>query len=186
MECLNIAMKDACNKDLFHGINIPKSNTSLSHIFYVDDVIFVGEWPRGNLKNLAIIIRCFHASSHLKVNFSKSKVFGIGVSDRELASSASILGCDIGAFPFTYLEVPVGANMNLIKNWNPIIDHIQTRLSSWTENTLSIGRLLTLVKSVMGSFPLYFFSIFKSPIGVIESLEKTRRENTKEILVGWK
>ncbi|XP_023768340.1 uncharacterized protein LOC111916920 [Lactuca sativa] len=174
MEGLNIFMKDACDKGLFHGINIPKSNTCLSHLFYADDAMFVGEWTRGNLKNLARIIRCFHVSSGLKVNLSKSKVFGIGVSDRELTSSASVLGCDTCAFPFTYLRFPVGANMNLIKSWKPIIDSVQVRFSYWKANTLSIGGRFTLVKSVMGSLPLYFFSIFKAPIGVIESLEKTR------------
>ncbi|CAH1433765.1 unnamed protein product [Lactuca virosa] len=46
----------------------------------------------------------------------------------------------------------------------------------------------------MGSLPLYFFSIFKAPIGVIESLEKTRSrflwggndEKTKIHWVAWK
>nr|KAJ0188028.1 hypothetical protein LSAT_V11C900480580 [Lactuca sativa] len=42
-------------------------------------------------------------------------------------------------------------------------------------NTLSIGGCLTLLKSVLGSLPLYYFSIFKAHISVIESLEKICR-----------
>nr|KAJ0185507.1 hypothetical protein LSAT_V11C900480630 [Lactuca sativa]KAJ0186696.1 hypothetical protein LSAT_V11C900480650 [Lactuca sativa] len=49
------------------------------------------------------------------------------------------------------------------------------KFSSWKVNTLSIGGCLTLLKSVIGSLPLYYFSIFKAHISVIESLEKICR-----------
>lgn len=135
----------------------------------------LGERSRSNLKNLARILRCFHATSGLKVNFYKSKVYGVGISDRELACSARVLGCDAGSFRFTYLGVPVRANMNRLKNWKPIIDRVHARLSRWKASSLSIGGRLTLVKTVLGSLPLYFFSIFKAPCNVINSLEKNRR-----------
>lgn len=175
MEGLNIALQEAREKSLFHGIHIPKSECCLTHLFYADDALFIGEWPRSNLKNLARILRCFHATSGLKVNFYKSKVYGVGISDRELACSARVLGCDAGSFPFTYLGVPFRANMNRSKNWKPIIDRVHARLSRWKASSLSIGGRLTLVKTMLGSLPLYFFSIFKAPCNVINSLEKIRR-----------
>lgn len=58
----------------------------ISHLFYADDALFVGEWSRSNLKNLARILKYFHVSSGLKVNFYKSKVFGIEASERETAN----------------------------------------------------------------------------------------------------
>ncbi|XP_023733860.1 uncharacterized mitochondrial protein AtMg01250-like [Lactuca sativa] len=59
MEGLNIAVKAACQKDLFHGIKIPHSEISISHLFYADDAIFVGEWSQSNIKNLARGIKMF-------------------------------------------------------------------------------------------------------------------------------
>jgi len=132
--------------------------------------------------------------SGLKVNFHKSQVFGVGVSDMELSNCARILGCNVGAFPFKYLGVPIGANMNLKRNWAPVIEKVRSKLSSWKANSLSFGGRLTLTKSVLGSLPLYFFSLFKAPNSVIDSIEKIRRkflwggseEKNKIHWVSWK
>lgn len=77
MEGLSIAMKTMCEKGIFKGIKIPHDDISVSHLFYADDALFLGEWNKENIKNLARIFRCFHATSGLKVNFNKSCVFGI-------------------------------------------------------------------------------------------------------------
>ena len=119
MEGLNVALEFACEKWIFKGIQIPRNGPTISHLFYADDALFIGEWSRDNLKNLARILRCFHIASGLKVNFHKSRVFGIGATMQETKNWASLLGCEAGVLPFDYLGVPVGANMNLIRNWSP-------------------------------------------------------------------
>ncbi|KAL4565722.1 hypothetical protein LXL04_029825 [Taraxacum kok-saghyz] len=174
MEDLNVAMETARDKGLFEGVHIPNGPT-LTHLFYADDALFVGEWSCSNLKNLARILNCFNVVSGLKVNFHKSKVFGIGVAEDETSSYASILGCEAGQFPFNYLGVPVGANMNLKKNWKPIIDKFEAKLSPWKSKTLSFGGRLTLISSVLGNLPTYYLSLFKAPIAITEELEKIRR-----------
>lgn len=47
--------------------------------------------------------------------------FGIGATSQETTNWGNLLGCDAGFLPFDYLGASVGANMNLIKNWKPII-----------------------------------------------------------------
>lgn len=64
----------------------------ISHLLYADDVLFVGEWISSNFDNLARILSCFNVASRLKVNFNKSQVYDIGVSEGELNRSARILG----------------------------------------------------------------------------------------------
>lgn len=83
---LNTAMLAARGKGISKGIQIPNNGPIISHLFYVDDALFVGEWTRPNLKNLARILKCFHILSGHKVNFHKSKVFGIGATERETAN----------------------------------------------------------------------------------------------------
>ena len=193
MEGLNVAMKAAQDKGLYKGVSIPNCDHTLSHLFYADDTLFFGDWSKENIRNLARILRCFHLASGLKVNFTKSKVFGIGVNLEETMDWAGILGCVSGSLPFHYLGVLVGANMNRTKNWQPIIDRFQSKLSSWKSKTLSFGGRLTLIKSVMGNLPNYFFSLFKAPQGVIDKLESIRRrflwggdDNTRKIhWVAW-
>ncbi|XP_023770251.1 uncharacterized protein LOC111918865 [Lactuca sativa] len=176
MEGLSIAVKSAYQQSLFKGIQLPNNGPCLTHLLYVDDAIFIGKWDKGCIKNLARILKCFHISSGLKVNFHKSRLFGIRVTEDELEEQAKILGCLKGVFPFSYLGVPVGANLSQKKNWRPIIEKFQSRLSLWKAKTLSFAGRLTLVKSVLNSLPTYYFSLFRAPHGVIEDLEKLRRK----------
>nr|KAJ0186173.1 hypothetical protein LSAT_V11C900480660 [Lactuca sativa] len=69
MAGLNIAIQEACEKFLFHDIRLPKSDSNLSHPFYTDDALFIGDWSQNNLKNLARILWCFHVASALKLTF---------------------------------------------------------------------------------------------------------------------
>ncbi|GKA18014.1 hypothetical protein Tco_0697851, partial [Tanacetum coccineum] len=50
------------------------------------------------------------------------------------------------------------------------------KLSSWKAKNVSYGGRLTLVKSVLGSLPLYCFSLFRAPLKVINVLEGIRRQ----------
>nr|KAJ0196777.1 hypothetical protein LSAT_V11C700381330 [Lactuca sativa] len=175
MEGLNVALKTARDKEIFKGIKVPGSGPTISHLFYADDALFIGEWSRSNLKNLARILRCFHIASGLSVNFHKSRVLGIGSSTQELSSWESLLGCESGKLPFDYLGVPVGANMNLKKHWQPILKKFRTKLSIWKAKTLSFGGRLTLVKFVLGNLPTYYLSLFKALSGILEEMEKIRR-----------
>nr|KAJ0188284.1 hypothetical protein LSAT_V11C900489440 [Lactuca sativa] len=78
--------------------------------------------------------------------------------------------------------------MNLKKNWLPVIDRFNGKLSSWKAKSLSFGERLTLIKSALGNLPTYFFSFFVAPMGIINALEQIRRkflwgdtENNKKI-----
>lgn len=65
---------------LFHGITIDSSfGFRLSHIFYVDDAIFLGELKDLNIKNIVRMLHCFFLASVLKINLNKSKILGFGV-----------------------------------------------------------------------------------------------------------
>lgn len=115
-----------------------------------------------------VLKQCLKSLSHLevfsyglglRVNFSKSKFFGIGVNNVEVERFASILRCQPSSLPCTYLGLPIGANMNNVKNWNPIIENFQKNLTSLKSHTLFYGGRLTLINSVLGSLGIYFFSI---------------------------
>ena len=75
----------------------------------------MGQWSSPSAVNLTRILRCFHLASGLKVNFSKSNVFGLGVHDDEIQNFSSFLKCENAKIPFTYLGITVGANMGVVK-----------------------------------------------------------------------
>lgn len=75
-----------------------------------------------NIKNLSRILKCFHISSGINVNFLKSRLFGTSILDQEIRRMANVLGC-VKSFPFSYLGVSVVANVALKKHWELIIDN---------------------------------------------------------------
>ncbi|GJZ20000.1 RNA-directed DNA polymerase, eukaryota, reverse transcriptase zinc-binding domain protein [Tanacetum coccineum] len=76
---------------------------NLSHVFYADDVMFVGIGCDSNINTLVHALECFHRASGLKINMSKSKILGIHVEDVKVKQAASKLGCLILNTPFSYL-----------------------------------------------------------------------------------
>nr|GEW80478.1 RNA-directed DNA polymerase, eukaryota, reverse transcriptase zinc-binding domain protein [Tanacetum cinerariifolium] len=62
-----------------------------------------------------IILFVFYLASGLKINIHKSNVYGVGVSENEVHSKANNIGCSSGSFPFIYLGLPIGANINLME-----------------------------------------------------------------------
>ncbi|GKD46180.1 RNA-directed DNA polymerase, eukaryota, partial [Tanacetum coccineum] len=69
----------------------------------------------------------------------------------------------------------VGGNMSLVKSWDETVHKLTKILSKWKLKTLSIGGRLTLLKSVLGSTPIYNMSIFKVPKTVLNKMENLRR-----------
>ncbi|KAJ0470183.1 putative reverse transcriptase zinc-binding domain-containing protein [Helianthus annuus] len=94
----------------------------------------------------------------------------------EVGLKAGELGRQPGATPFMYLRIQVGANMNRICNWDPVVKVLKNRLSKWKSSVLSIGGRVVLIKSVLESLPSYYFSLFKAPVAVINKLESMSKK----------
>ncbi|KAJ0585981.1 putative RNA-directed DNA polymerase [Helianthus annuus] len=176
MEALHVMMTKAKEEGIFSGVKLPGENLMITHLLYADDSIFVGEWEENNMKNLKRILRCFNLISGLKINPSKSQLFGVGLEEEEITMMAETLGFKPGKFPFTYLGLKVGANMNRVNSWKEVIDTFNRRLSSWKAKLLSFAGRVILLKAVLGSLPNYYLSLYKCPITVIKVLEGIRRK----------
>ncbi|GJS68656.1 putative RNA-directed DNA polymerase, eukaryota, reverse transcriptase zinc-binding domain protein [Tanacetum coccineum] len=172
MEVLHVAIEDAINAGLFYGAKL--HSLHVSHLFFMDDVLLLGEWSSVNISNLVNLLNCFYKVSGLKHNLHKSNLFGIGVDPSEVSNSALVTGCQAQCLPFSYLGLPIGSNMARVNSWVPIVNKFNNRLSRWKSSLLSIGGRSTLISSVLGSLEIYFLSIFPMPTQVNNSLEKIR------------
>nr|GFA68048.1 RNA-directed DNA polymerase, eukaryota [Tanacetum cinerariifolium] len=180
----------ATSYGLFKGIRI-QGSMAISHLFYADDAVFIGEWSDSNLDNTVKILKCFFLASGLKINIQKSQVLGVRVPRNIVNQAASLIGCAVMQNPFWYLGVMVGDSMFRKLDWADTVQKLRSRLSKWKVKTLSIGGRLTLLKSVLGASPLYNISIYKVPKGVLKEMEAIRsncfvhgsRSTFREVLV---
>ncbi|GJU03453.1 hypothetical protein Tco_1113791 [Tanacetum coccineum] len=101
------------------------------------------KWSDANFNTIVHVLECFFRASGLRINMSKSKLIGISVDEDKVERTA--------------LKI--------------VVDRVIARLSKWKMKTLSIGGRLTLLKSVLGSMPIYHMSIFKVPMCVLHMLE---------------
>ncbi|GJS03718.1 RNA-directed DNA polymerase, eukaryota [Tanacetum coccineum] len=192
MESLHISFKRVVDAGMFNGI-VLNSVMHLSHMFYADDAVFMGQWSTKNIDTIIYVLKCFHRASGLSINLSKSKLLGVVVSEDRVVQAANRIGCGVLKAPFAYLGSKVGGNMSRIKSWDEIVDKMVDRLSKWKMKTLSIGGRLTLLKAVLGSMPIYHMSIFKVPMKVLQRMESIRSRffsgvdlnSKKSIWVKW-
>ncbi|GKA51027.1 RNA-directed DNA polymerase, eukaryota, reverse transcriptase zinc-binding domain protein [Tanacetum coccineum] len=131
---------------MFKGIELSPS-LNISHLFFADDAM---------------------------INMSKSKIMGVHVEDSKVKHAASKLGCLILNTPFSYLGTKIGGVMSRVEAWKEVVDKVTSRLSKWKMKSLSIGGRLTLLKSVLGSIPIYHMSIYRVPKRVLLVLESIR------------
>ncbi|GJV24132.1 hypothetical protein Tco_1376827 [Tanacetum coccineum] len=108
----------------------------------------------------------FHKASWLCMKLQKVNCFGIAVEDEKVSRAAMKMGCCTLKTPFSYLGIKVGGMMTRITSWDEIVAKLHSRLSKWKLKTLSIGGRLTLLKSVLGSTPIYYMSNDKSSISI--------------------
>ncbi|GJX71521.1 RNA-directed DNA polymerase, eukaryota [Tanacetum coccineum] len=126
------------DEGIFTGIKID-SSLNISHLFYADDAVFIGEWSTANISGITHILHCFSLLSGLTINIRKSHLLGVGLPDDRVAAAASNLGCSVMKTPFKYLGVMVGGNTSKIQAWDEVIGKLKARLSKWKLKTLSVG-----------------------------------------------
>ncbi|GJU27624.1 hypothetical protein Tco_1166245 [Tanacetum coccineum] len=77
-------------KRVFKGVKIGADNVVVSHL------------------------QCFEEVSGLRVNYNKSKLYGVGVNEEELRDMARWMKCGTDDFPFSYLGLSIGQDMRRV------------------------------------------------------------------------
>jgi hypothetical protein len=171
-EGLGVMMRAMVEGNRFLGYRVGgQEAVSVSHLQFADDTLLLGVKSWENVRALRAVLVLFERMSGLKVNFNKSMLVGVNISDSWLHEAASALRCKVGKIPFLYLGLPIGGDPRRLGFWEPVLARIRSRLSGWGSRFLSFGGRLVLLKSVLTSLPVYALSFFKAPAGTISSID---------------
>ncbi|GJT08713.1 RNA-directed DNA polymerase, eukaryota, reverse transcriptase zinc-binding domain protein [Tanacetum coccineum] len=91
MESLQVSFQRVVDAGMFNGISLDPS-LYLSHMFYADDAIFVGQWNESNINTIVHILDRFLRASRLRINMSKSKLLGISMDADKVGQAARKIG----------------------------------------------------------------------------------------------
>lgn len=75
----------------------------------------------------------------------------------------------------SYLGTKIGESLYSVKYRDPIISRVASRLSQWETEHLSIAGWLVILKSSIDSLPIFWFSLYKIPVTILNKLEQVMR-----------
>lgn len=135
----------------------------------------------------------FSSATGLRANLGKNSLYCGGVIHEEKDNLLRLLGYTYGELPFNYLGIPLSTKKLTTTQWQPLVQKIVNRISSWTARKLSYAGCRQLVKSVTFGIQVYWSQIFMIPAKVLDIIDVYCRNyiwsgvNTisKKALVAW-
>lgn len=73
-------------------------------------------------------LHSFGISTGLKVNYAKSSMVPINISEQELDHLARTFNCAKGSLPFTYLGLLLGLTKPRVVDFSPLVNKCERRL----------------------------------------------------------
>lgn len=108
----------------------------------------------------------------LKVNFYKTKIYGIKLSERSMSYAFSFLSCCEDYLLFKFLDMNVGYSPRRLYMWKDVISNIRNRLSTWKSRYLSMGGRVVLINVVLNSIPIYNLSFYKARVKLLKKIRR--------------
>jgi hypothetical protein len=128
---------------------------------YVDDTLLILPGDAKTLFNLKGILRSFSDSYGLHVNFNKSFLVPINMTNSRAQHLVQPFGCWLGSMPFTYLGLPLGTTKPTIQDFTTLLNRIERRLSGFSRLLSYDGRLI-LVNLVLTALPYSTCAVLNS------------------------
>jgi len=122
---------------------------------------------------LKAILNSFAKSTGLKVNYAKSMMVPINISEHKLNLLANTFGCSSGSFSFTYLGLPLSLTKPTVANFWPLISKCERRLVT-VSSFLSHASRLQMTNAVLSALPTYTMCTYLLPKTVIKQIDKYR------------
>lgn len=140
---------------------------------YADDTLLFMKADGRELFVLKGLLSSFASSTGLKINYSKSSLVPINMTEEKALHLARTFGCVVGQLPFTYLGLPLGTTRPAV-DFLPSVCPIERRMAGIASMLSYYGRLI-LVNSLISSQPMHWLSTLKFPKSVIKQIDTFRK-----------
>ncbi|XP_075083648.1 uncharacterized protein LOC142167383 [Nicotiana tabacum] len=173
---------------------IPRcSKLGITHLNFADDLLL---FTRGDITYITQLQQClnqFYRASGLQANKTKSSIYYGGVTQAVQDKMQLRFGYTIGELLIKYLEVSLSTKKMSLAQWQPLIEKMVARVSSWTTKKLSYAGRIQLVQSVLFGIQAYWSQLFLIPRKVLKTIEAYCRSYvwsgsnviTRRSLVAW-
>jgi hypothetical protein len=142
---------------------------------YADDTLLLLEADATQLATLKQALQDFSTSTGLSVNYHKSCMLPINISEDAVHALAQGFGCVVGSFPFTYLGLPMGTTRPKMVDFMPLVTRLERRLTA-SSCFLAYGGRLQLIASCLSSMPIYFLCSLDIPEGILKQIYRIIRQ----------
>lgn len=136
----------ASNQFKFH----PRcSSLLLTHLCFADDLMVFVEGSKESIEGALAVFDEFAVCSGLKISIEKSTIYMAGVSAEE--RSRILLNSPLaeGNLHVRYLGLPLMTQVMRRQDYQPLVEKIRSRISTWTSRFLSYAGRLQLIKAVI-------------------------------------
>jgi hypothetical protein len=172
-DLLQCVINKAHQHGLFKLLTPSRDGAGFPIIQYVDDTILVMKASQRELLCLKALLESFAQSTGLRVNYAKSCLVPLNLSDEKAGILAGVFGCKIQGMPFTYLGLPMGTTKPRVEHYAPLMNRVKRQLTSISSMLTQAGKL-QLVNSVI-SLPTFFMCSVQVPVAVHEYVDRARR-----------
>lgn len=170
-------MQAAVEQKDWKPVRITKSAPPMTHLFFADDLLLLGEASVRQAVAVKHILDSFCKELREKVNLSKSRIW---YSRSTAGSTIQTITANVG-IPSTldlgkYLGVPLLHSRTHSRQFQYLVDKAAWWMGGWKCKLLSKAPRVILLKSVCQAIPAYAMLSCKLPSQTLARLDKLNRD----------
>lgn len=139
---------------------------------FADDLLIFSNGGKKSLDKVMGFIDHFEGVSGQLVNKGKSCfIVSATTPPPRVAIVQKATGFQRGAFPVSYLGVPIHKGRKKVFLYDSLLTKVRERIHAWEDKHLSFGGRLTLIQTTLTALPLYIMQSVCIPSTVLERLK---------------
>lgn len=150
---------------------VGRNAIALSHLFYADDVLIFTNGTENSLKNVMQLLQEYERSSAELVNQGKSRFYIHDKYQRRVPVIERATRLTRLLLSLIYLGVLIFYGRAKAIYFEHMVEKVRKALEGWKAKLLSFGGRITLIKSILTSYPIYTLASSRVPKSILQRIE---------------